>query len=162
MAAIFADMSPEISEQERKNGALVRSAAGGCTVLLENDGTLPLKEPCRIALYGHGARNTVKGGTGSGEVNSRFVVNIEEGLRKAGFTVTTGEWLDAQEDALSREKAAYMRHMEERARREQADMVTLMMGEPFVPATLVPLTEEQILSSDTDTAIYVLDRKSVV
>ena len=73
---------------EREHSAFVRSRGAECTVLLRSDGTFPVEEPCRIALYGSGARNTVKGGTGSGEVNSRYSVSVEEGLEKAGFTVT--------------------------------------------------------------------------
>lgn len=45
--------------------------------------------PRRIAAYGNGVRHTVKGGTGSGEVNSRYSVNVEQGLKDAGFTITT-------------------------------------------------------------------------
>lgn len=73
----------------------VRRLAAECMVVLENDGVLPLKKiSSKIALYGNGARNTIKGGTGSGDVNSRNVVNIEQGLEAAGFTVTTKSWLD--------------------------------------------------------------------
>ena len=50
---------------------------------------LPLTEPGEIALFGSGARHTIKGGTGSGDVNSRHVTTIEEGLETAGFTIVT-------------------------------------------------------------------------
>lgn len=86
-------------------------------VLLENDGTLPLSGPGRIALYGNGARATVKGGTGSGEVNSRFVVNIEEGLEAAGFTVTTKAWLDAQQQATREEYDQYWARLKQKRNR---------------------------------------------
>lgn len=46
----------------------------------------------QIALFGNGARATIKGGTG--DVNSRFIVNVEQGLKEAGFEVTTDNWLD--------------------------------------------------------------------
>ena len=49
-------------------------------VLLENDGVLPLKNAGKIALYGNGARGTVKGGTGSGDVNTRSVINHSHSL----------------------------------------------------------------------------------
>ena len=46
-----------------------------CMVLLENDGVLQFSDKIKkIALYGSGARNTVKGGTGSGDVNVRKTV----------------------------------------------------------------------------------------
>lgn len=68
-------------------------------VLLENNGVLPLKQGSKVALYGGGARHTIKGGTGSGSVNNRSNVSIDEGLRNAGFTVTTDTWLDAYDAA---------------------------------------------------------------
>ena len=55
----------------------------------KNDGTLPLKETGKLALYGNGARRTIKGGSGSGDVNVRHFVTVEEGLENAGFEITT-------------------------------------------------------------------------
>ncbi|MBR2669480.1 MAG: hypothetical protein IKE36_06795 [Solobacterium sp.] len=66
-------------DYEKQHLDHIRSTAGECTVLLNSNGHFPLKEPGRIALYGNGMRHTIKGGTGSGEVNSRFSVNVEEG-----------------------------------------------------------------------------------
>ena len=48
----------------------LRPHLADCTVLLKTDGAFPLSAPCRIAAYGNGVRHTIKGGTGSGEVNS--------------------------------------------------------------------------------------------
>jgi len=42
-----------------------------------HDGTLPLT-PGKVALYGAGAGHTIKGGTGSGEVNERHSETILE------------------------------------------------------------------------------------
>ena len=61
-------------------------------MLLKNDGTLPLQTR-KVALYGSGASRTIKGGTGSGEVNERHSVTILEGLEDRGFTVTTHKWI---------------------------------------------------------------------
>lgn len=68
---------------------------GECTVLLKKDGSFPLDKPCSIALAGPGARETVKGGTGSGSVNSHFFTTVEQGLSSAGFTIVSGQWMDA-------------------------------------------------------------------
>ena len=73
----------------------VRALAPECMVLLRSDGAFPLAEPGEIALFGSGARGTIKGGTGSGDVNSRHVTTIEEGLESAGFTIVTRPWLEA-------------------------------------------------------------------
>ena len=82
-----------VTAREFEHRRLAYEAACEGIVLLENDGTLPIK-PGRIALYGSGAISTIKGGTGSGEVNERYSVNIYDGLVNAGFEITTGSWLD--------------------------------------------------------------------
>ena len=69
--------------------ATVRAGAPESTLFLAADGSFPLPAPGPVALYGAGARRTIKGGTGSGDVNSRHVVTIEEGLEAAGFEVTS-------------------------------------------------------------------------
>ena len=91
----------EIGSREAAHRELAREAAGEGIVLLENNGALPLT-PGKIALYGSGAISTIKGGTGSGEVNERYSVNIEEGLKNAGFNVTSGDWLSEYETELTR------------------------------------------------------------
>ena len=81
--------SPEVQDFEKEHLSTLRSLAPECMVLLKKNGDFPLSEPCKIALYGAGARETIKGGTGSGDVNVRHYVSVEEGLENAGFTVTT-------------------------------------------------------------------------
>ena len=88
------DKSEQISELEQQNSAAVRKIVGEAAVLLKNDGVLPLPSAGKVSLYGNAARNTFKGGTGSGCVNSRFVVNIETGLENEGFTINNTKWLD--------------------------------------------------------------------
>ena len=90
------------SERERAHRVIARKAAAEGIVLLENNGVLPLKKGSNVALYGGGARHTIKGGTGSGSVNNRSNVSIDEGLRNAGFTVTTDTWLDAYDAAYGK------------------------------------------------------------
>ena len=72
-----------MNDYEREHNEMMRRFGAECAVLLKSDGTFPLKGSCRLALYGSGARHTVKGGTGSGEVNSRTSVTVEEGLEAA-------------------------------------------------------------------------------
>ena len=79
---------------EREHLDMLRGHLADCAVLLKTDGAFPLEKPCPLAAYGSGVRRTVKGGIGSGEVNSRFFVTVEQGLTEAGFTLTTGPWLD--------------------------------------------------------------------
>ena len=94
------------------NDELVRKLAAECTLFLKKDGSFPLDKPCSVALFGNGARSTVRGGTGSGDVYSKKVVTIEDGLRAAGFDITTDHWMtrcgqirdNARKEWLSRQK----------------------------------------------------------
>ena len=81
-----------MNDYERENLGRLRGSLPGCTVLLKKNGAFPLEGPCRIEAVGSGVRYTVKGGTGSGEVNSRYYVNIEDGLKSAGFSLTNPFW----------------------------------------------------------------------
>ena len=56
---------------EREHMNTVRALSPECMVLLKSDGSFPLDAPGKIALYGNAARKTIKGGTGSGDVNTR-------------------------------------------------------------------------------------------
>ena len=94
MVELYASTEPGITDMEKEHMDKARALAASGMVLLENDGVLPLERTAeKIALYGSGARGTVKGGIGSGEVNSRFVVNVEQGLEDAGFEITTKGWM---------------------------------------------------------------------
>ena len=93
-------LNPDLSERERTHAALARRiAADGC-VLLKNEGLLPLgKVP--VALLGSGAVKTVKGGIGSGDVNSRHTVSIFEGFENAGVPLTSRKWLSDYEGSYT-------------------------------------------------------------
>ncbi|MDO4322702.1 MAG: hypothetical protein Q4C61_09260 [Lachnospiraceae bacterium] len=80
MARIFASKDPKLSLREERNMQRARRIAAEGMVLLKNDGGLPIpKSVGRLALFGNGTRHTVKGGTGSGDVNSRMTVSAEQG-----------------------------------------------------------------------------------
>ncbi len=72
-----------------RNAVLARRIAAESMVLLKNEKEcLPLQEGSRLALFGVGQVRTVKGGTGSGEVNNLKSTSILEGLSdKSAFAV---------------------------------------------------------------------------
>lgn len=53
--------------------AISRKAAGEGMVLLKNDGLLPLKDGSCVSLFGKGLFDYVKGGGGSGDVNTTYI-----------------------------------------------------------------------------------------
>ncbi len=142
-------------EYEAKNAEFMRKNGAECTVLLKKDGHFPLDCAGKIALYGSGARHTVKGGTGSGEVNSRYFVNIEDGLRDGGFTVTTKEWLDQYDQIKAEAKAAFVKNVRAEAKAQHTHALALSMGRtPAEPEY------DLALRGEGETAIYVLSRIS--
>ena len=101
-----ASRSEAVTEREQENRLVAYRAACEGIVLLKNDGALPF-ETKTVALYGPGASMTIKGGTGSGEVNERHSVTIEEGLKNRGFTITTEKWIADFEAFYAEAEAAY-------------------------------------------------------
>ena len=155
MIHYLANPSPAVTPSEQAHSDFIRRIAGECMVLLENDGTLPLSGPQKVALYGNGARATVKGGTGSGEVNSRYSVSVEQGLEAAGFTVTTKEWLAQQDRVIKEEFDGYMADIHRRAEALGIPDFFVMFNEHFIPKALAPFQK-----AEGELAIYVLGRNS--
>ena len=144
-----------MNDYEREHSAIVRRAGAECAVLLRSKGDFPLEAPCTLALYGSGARRTVKGGTGSGEVNSRYFVSAEQGLEDAGFTVSTKFWLDSYDNVRAEAHKRFVAACKEEARERRVLAVMEYMG------VVMPEPEYNIpLRGAGDTAIYVLGRIS--
>lgn len=81
MTQIDALKTDEIQNYEIEHQEEVRRLAGECMVILENDGVLPLQAGTKkIALFGTGARHTIKGGTGSGDVIYVKTFRLHKGL----------------------------------------------------------------------------------
>ena len=67
---------------------LSKEAAKEGMVLLKNENNvLPLKKGSRIALFGKGSFDYVKGGGGSGDVTVSYVHNLYDGLKMQGNAV---------------------------------------------------------------------------
>ncbi len=140
-------------EQEHYNK--VRALTPDCLVLLKSDGSFPLAGPEPIALYGSGARRTIKGGTGSGDVNVRHYPTIEDGLETAGCTVTTKGWLDGYDAVREEARQAFFAEKQKIVAAEGLSALASLMGaEPTEPDYDLPL------DGAGETAVYVLARRS--
>lgn len=147
-----------ITKEEKEHWELVREIAARGMVLLENKGVLPLKAGSKVALYGYGARNTVTCGLGAASFQSRETVSIEEGLKRAGIEVLSGEYLDRYSEIIQAEEDVYYEKIRAAASGDLLKGVLKMYAEPLVPKGQPVITSEDIQSAQTDTAIYVISR----
>ena len=129
--------------------------AGECTVLLKSDGTFPLEKPGKLAAFGAGVRYTVKGGTGSGEVNTRETYTIEQGLERNGFEIISKKWLDAYDQVRIEAKKAFIKKIKAEAKKEHQNAVMYAMGK-----NMTEPDHNLALPVEGDTAIYVVSRMS--
>ena len=151
--------SKEISDRERRNRRLAYESAVEGIVLLENKGILPV-EPGTIALFGAGAQYTIKGGSGSGEVNVRHVVTAEEGLEKAGFTISTKDWI-RRYDALWRSgKEEFLRESRKKLQKIGTSVLADLMAAEYCYPAGDRIREDEIEASGTDTCLYIVARQS--
>ncbi len=150
-------LSPAETQREKDHRKIARRAAAEGIVLLKNEGVLPLADGDKVALYGGGARYTIKGGTGSGAVNNRSNVSIDEGLRNAGLQITTDAWLDDYDHRYQAAKEEWVREIYSLADKP-GDFMSLYRAHASHPMPMPGGAE--ITSTDTDTAIYVISRVS--
>ncbi|MBQ8639344.1 MAG: glycoside hydrolase family 3 C-terminal domain-containing protein [Lachnospiraceae bacterium] len=159
----YAKTNDRILPYEEPHRKLARRAAGEGIVLLKNDDSLPI-QPGKIALYGAGARHTIKGGTGSGEVNERYSISICEGLQNAGFEITTGRWLDDYDslfhEELSKLEATIKSEMKEALLHLNFSSYMSIFLRSFLYPIGRPITEHDVSESQTDTCVYVIARQS--
>lgn len=150
--------SSKITKREVKNSLISQKAAEEGIVLLKNDGTLPLNRNINIALYGAGARKTIKGGWGSGEVNERKSISIEEGLEEKGYRITTKRWLNDYDKIYAKELENWKQKSKEFLVKHKNQYV--MEAVPFIMPSGRKITNEDIKVSNTEIAIYVISRIS--
>ena len=142
-----------LGESEKKHASIVRAMLAECTVLLKKNGDFPLDGPCDIVLLGNGARKTLRGGTGSGEVYSHFTISVEKALEKAGFNITSKEWLDAYDEISKQNHNAFIKEIKKRANEKHTNPIFEGMG------AVSPEPDYDIsVKFDGDVAVYVLSR----
>ena len=160
---MFGRKTDEVSDRETAHRQLARVVVAEGIVLLKNDMILPLQNN-KVALFGAGARMTVKGGTGSGNMQERYSVNIEDGLKNAGFRIASTRWLDRFDASYADEKEVWRQGIEERIKKYKPWQVQKMFDEVIhVTPLRFPIGDEiqpEDMPDDTDTAIYVVARQA--
>ena len=131
----------------------VRENAHECTLFLKRDNSFPLDKPCKIAAYGNGVRNTLKGGTGSGEVNSREFKTIEELLKETGFEIVNESYFNIYDLAYKKARKKFIKKIKKDAKKMKLNPVSYGMG-----MVMPEMDYECTLDFSADAAIYVLSR----
>ena len=154
-----ASYNAEVTQREKENLTVAYQAACEAMVLLKNDGALPFTSQ-KVALYGPGASRTIKGGTGSGEVNERHSVTILEGLEDRGFEIATKGWLTDYEVQYAAAEQAYMEEKKKRVNLLKPNAIMEMLFDNFRAPVGRPITQKDVEGSGTNTCIYVLSRQA--
>jgi len=150
------NQNDEINEYEINHINKLDEYLSECTVLLKKNGDFPLNDgEKQIYLYGNGIRRTVKGGTGSGEVNSRSVDTIEEAFIKGGFKILSNKFLDEYDKVYEKAKKDFKRKLSFEFIKSPISGIIENIG------VIMPEPEYNIsFDKEGDVAIYVLSRIS--
>jgi beta-glucosidase len=138
-----------------KEDLLMIDNVAECTVLLKTDGSFPVEKGCNLAAYGAGLRYSVKGGTGSGEVNTGKTETIEEGLEAEGFKILTKDWLDEFDEVRIQAKKNFVKDLKKEAKEKHENAIMYAMGKEMKEPEY-----DISLEKKCDTAIYVVRRNA--
>ena len=151
--------SDAVTKREQENREIARRAASEGFVLLKNDGhLLPLAAKGKIGLYGAGAVKTIKGGTGSGDVNERDCVSICQGLKAAGYEVTSDAWLSSYETIYADARQAWKEEVLRKLKQYDGNFFQAYSTTPFVVPCGDSIDEEAAKADGADVAVFVLSR----
>ena len=148
---------PAVTDRETRNRALSRRAAAESMVLLKNDDCLPFSKQTPVALLGGGAVCTIKGGTGSGDVNEREAVTIEQGLTAAGFVLTSRDWLSDYAERYASARLAWRDMiLGDGSEEAMAHFFENYTSHPFFLPEGRPVAEQDLAGAEA--AVYVVSR----
>jgi len=145
-----------LTDLEKNNLSILKDISPECTLFLKRDNDdFPLGTIDKISLYGNGVRNTIKGGTGSGDVDTHFFDSIEDIFIKNGIDISkeSKEWCDQYQIALAKHKVDFVKSVKQEAKEFGMEVVRysfLVMDNEF--EFEYPLVEKG------DVALYILSR----
>ncbi|MDK2807920.1 MAG: beta-glucosidase [Clostridiales bacterium] len=147
--------------REATNAAISQYAATQGMVLLENkNNSLPLSKEAntKIALFGTGAYQTIKGGTGSGDVYLKdgANVNVLKGFEAAGYDVVTDEVITGYTTSFLTDRAAEY----DAWNTGTTSWGSYAHNEPSYATATDAAIKIEAAAKETTTAVYVLARNS--
>ncbi len=149
---------PNVQPYEIAHRKVARKAAADSIVLLKNeDNLLPVAEGTPLALYGAGAGHTIKGGTGSGDVNERYSVSICQGLKDAGYPITTESWIEDYDEEFKNARNEWKNAIWTETDKTEGGALNMFYVYSSMPFSY-PAGYTGIDKTKADIAIYVLSR----
>jgi beta-glucosidase len=135
----------------KAHAAITRQSATEGMVLLKNENkALPLASDLKnIALFGITSYDFIAGGTGSGDVNKAYVVDLVEGLQNAGLNIG---------DELKGMYVSYKTWQEAKAAGERTN--TWFWGKPTLPEMSVSKVVIEKQAQSAEIAIITLGRQA--
>ncbi len=141
------DNNPDL----KAHAVVTRDAAIEGMVLLKNvKNTLPIKNVKNLAVFGRTSYEFIAGGTGSGDVNHAYVVNLIEGLQNAGLTIDANV------------KAAYDKYIPEATAKmpKSTSKFASLMPKHLIPEMTLDAAQLQQAAKHNDAAIITIGKTS--
>lgn len=152
-----AALTDEMNGREKNNLEVAYRAACESVVMLKNNGALPFKGEL-VALYGKGASQTIKGGTGSGEVNERRSISILQGLENKNKRITTKKWIEDYDKLIAKGKTLKIKDKKS-SEGGVAGLINSFMEVSQLPEGRA-VTKDDIKKSATENCVYVVSRQA--
>ena len=148
----FNGILPDNAPDLKAHALTTRQAATEGIVLLKNEKhTLPLSTKAKlVAVFGRSSYDFIAGGSGSGNVNHAYVINLLDGLQNAGLVV---------DETVSADYLKYIPLAKEKLVMPEGPFAALL-PKPLVPE--MPLDEAKIAQAarDNDLAILTIGKSS--
>ena len=134
-----------------EHAAVTRQSATEGMVLLKNDGeTLPLKDVKKVALFGITSYDFIAGGTGSGNVNKPYVIDLMQGMTNVGLEVT---------ESLKDMYVKYKAYQESKIENDR-EPGGWRWGKAVLPELAVSRTAIDKQATEADIAIFTIGRQA--
>ena len=151
----MATESREIQPYEKEHINFLKENSAECTFFLNKNDAFPLDKPCKLLLVGAGACETIKAGTGSDEVESRYIVTCEQCLESAGFEIVSKDWLEKFPQFKKAKRESFVNYIKQLSEDMDGVAAEFQMG------GAQPETEYDLpLEYQADAAIFIVSRIS--